>query len=104
MASRATVIGQLLEEQRARPNVVLVASMALTLCSFVAAGHGVSLVHPAMVKMFGERLAARPFEPAIPRGFQICRRRDNRNARLVADFVEVAHEMGCRILTDGTKV
>jgi DNA-binding transcriptional LysR family regulator len=74
------------------PNVVLVANVALMLCEFVAAGHGVSLVHPLLTKGFGQRLVIRPFEPAIPLGFQICRSRDSRNTHLVADFVEVAHE------------
>ncbi|HXP76296.1 MAG TPA: LysR substrate-binding domain-containing protein [Stellaceae bacterium] len=94
-------VAAMIAEHRTRPNVVLVASMASTLCAFVAGGHGVSLVHPALAKGFGERLVVRRFEPAIPLDFRICRSRDSRNARLIADFVEVAHETARRVLTDG---
>ncbi|HEV2674746.1 MAG TPA: LysR substrate-binding domain-containing protein [Aliidongia sp.] len=93
-------VTEMFAEYRVRLNVVLVASMASTLCEFVATGHGISLVHPVMVKAFGERLVARRFEPAIPLNFRICRSRDGRNARLVDDFVAVAHETARRVLTD----
>ena len=94
-------LAAIFEEHRARPIVAVIASVASTLCEFVAAGHGVSLVHPAMAKALGDRLVARPFEPTVRLGFRICRRRDSRNARLVDDFVKVAHEIGRRFLTDG---
>ena len=94
-------LAAIFEEHRARPIVAVIASVASTLCEFVAAGHGVSLVHPAMAKALGDRLVARPFEPTVRLGFRICRRRDSRNARLVDDFVKVAHEIGRRFLADG---
>jgi len=81
-------------EQRARPNVVLVASTAATVCEFVASGHGISLTHPVLAKGFAERLVTRRFEPAIPLHFQICYSKDSRNTRLVEDFVEAAREAG----------
>lgn len=90
-----------LAERRSRPDVVLVASVAPTLCEFVAAGQGVSLVHPLMVEGFGERLIVRRFEPAIPYDFRLCRSRDSRNARLVEDFVDVTRETARRVLTEG---
>lgn len=93
-------VAAMLAAQGVCPNVVLVASVAPTLCEFVAAGHGVSLVHPLMVKGFGERLVVRRFEPAIPHDFRICRSRDSRNAHLVADFVAVAHETARRALME----
>lgn len=87
-------------EYRVHLNIVLVANLARTLCEFVAAGHGISLAHPLMAKTFGNRLAIRPLEPAIPLDYRICRSRDSRNAHLVADFVEVAHETARRAMTE----
>ncbi|HWK43458.1 MAG TPA: LysR family transcriptional regulator [Stellaceae bacterium] len=94
-------LAALFAEHEARLNVVMVANQAPTLCEFVAAGLGVSLLHPAMVGGFGERLIVRRFEPAIPYDFRLCRSRDSRNARLVEDFMEVARETARRVLTEG---
>ena len=83
-------------ERRLRLNVVMVANLAQTLCEFVAAGHGVSLVHPLMAKEFGKRLVVRPFEPASPLGFRLCRTRESRNDRLIEDFADVTRETARR--------
>jgi DNA-binding transcriptional LysR family regulator len=88
-------------DQGAQPQIVLIANIAPTLCAFVAAGQGVSLVHPIMAEGFGDRVVVRPFEPSIPYSFQLSRSRDTRNARLVEDFVEVAHEIARQVLTEG---
>jgi DNA-binding transcriptional LysR family regulator len=93
-------IAAMVAEHRVRPDVVLVANVSVTLCEFVAAGHGIALEHPLIAKGFGERLVVRPFEPAIPLDFRICRSRDSRNAHLVEDFVAVARETARRVLTD----
>jgi DNA-binding transcriptional LysR family regulator len=93
-------IAAMFQAEGARPNIVLVANIAPTLCEFVAAGQGVSLVHPMMVEGFGGRLVVRPFTPALPYSFQLCRSRDSRNARLVDDFVDVAREMARRVLSE----
>lgn len=84
-----------------RLNVVLVANLSQTICEFAAAGHGVSLVHPLMVGAFRGRLVTRRFEPAIPLDFQLCRRRESRNAQLVEDFVEVVRGMASRVMAEG---
>ena len=76
-----------LETYKVRSNVVLVANVAPTLCQFVAAGLGVSLVHPLLVSGFQERLTVRRFEPSIPFDFQLCRSRESRNAGLVEAFL-----------------
>lgn len=72
---------------RVRLNVVLVANIAPTLCEFVAAGLGVSLVHPLMVSGTAGRVAIRRFEPEVPLDFQLCRVRDSRNGELVEAFL-----------------
>ena len=86
--------------QQARPRIVLVANVAPTLCEFVAAGQGVSLVHPLMVEGFGERLVVRRFEPAMPYDFRLCHSKDSRNARLVEDFLAVARETAHHVLIE----
>ncbi len=87
-----------LAAEAALPSVVLVANIAPMLCEFVAGGHGVSLVHPLMAQGLGKRLVVRPFEPAIAQDFCICRPLESRNARLVDDFVDVAHRVASQVL------
>ena len=86
--------------QRTQPRIVLVANIAPTLCEFVAAGQGVSLVHPLMVEGFGERVVVRRFEPGVPYDFRLARSPDSRNARLVDDFMDVARETAHRVLIE----
>ena len=68
-----TDVGHLVEgmfdSYRVKAQIVLVANVAPTVCEFVAAGLGVSLVHPLMVSGLEHRLAARRFEPEIPHNF-----------------------------------
>lgn len=73
-------------------NTVLVANVSPTLCEFVAAGLGVSLVHPLIVSGLRSQLAIRRFEPAVQLDFQLCRLRDSRNARLVDAFLQEARQ------------
>lgn len=69
--------------------VALVTNVARTLCEFVAAGTGVSLVHPLMVSDL-DRVVVRPFAPGTTLGFLLCRGRASRNERLTDDFVGIA--------------
>lgn len=84
-------IGHQVEEMlgvfKVRPQTVLIANVAPTLCAFVAAGAGISLVHPLMVSGFEHRLIVRRFEPEIPYTFQLCRSADSKNAKLVEAFI-----------------
>jgi DNA-binding transcriptional LysR family regulator len=96
-------VGQVMDANGAAPNVVMIVNVAPTLCEFVAAGLGVSLVHPLIVGSLRDKVAVRPFEPAIQLTFQLCRVRDCRNAQLVDAFLEgvraVADEISATILT-----
>jgi DNA-binding transcriptional LysR family regulator len=74
------------EAHGVKAQIVLVANVAPTLCEFVAAGLGVSLVHPLVVSGLEHRLAVRRFEPEILFHFQLCRSADSRNAQLVEAF------------------
>ena len=81
-------IATMFESYKVRANVVLEATVAPTVCEFVAAGLGVSLVHPLFVNDMRERVAIRRFEPSLPFDFLMCRARDSRNVSLVDIFVE----------------
>ena len=71
------------------PSIALVANLSRTVCEFVAAGTGVSLVHPLMVSDL-DRIAVRPFEPRTMLGFLLSHRQASRNARLVDGFIRSA--------------
>jgi len=81
-------VDEVFEAYKVKANIVLVAGAAHTICEFVAAGLGVSLVHPLMVSGLESRLVVRPFEPKVLYKFQICRSADSKNARLVEAFVQ----------------
>lgn len=81
-------VEEMFESHGVRPKTKLIANIAPTLCQFVAAGLGVSLVHPLVASGLQHRLAVRRFEPRIMCNFQLCRSVDSRNARLVSAFTE----------------
>ena len=93
------------EDYRVQPQIVLLANVAPTLCEFVAAGLGVSLVHPLAVSGMEGRLAMRRFEPEILFNFQLCRSVDSRNAQLVDAFAQelrtTAMQISQSMLDDG---
>lgn len=70
------------------PRIALVANVGPTICELVAAGLGVSLVHPLMASGLEHRLAVRRFEVDVLYTFQLCRSADSRNSRLVDAFAE----------------
>lgn len=83
------LIGAMLEAQDVGAQVVLTANLASAVCDFVAAGQGVSLVHPLYLSGYEGRLAVRRFIPETPYRFQICRSRESRNRELVRVFFDV---------------
>jgi len=91
------LIEGMFEAYGVKAQIVLVASVAPTVCEFVAAGLGVSLVHPLMVSGLEHRLAVRRFEPGIPFNFQLCRSVDSRNAQLVEAFAQEVRATAAQI-------
>lgn len=81
---------EMFETYRVTPQIVLIANVTQTLCEFVAAGLGVSLVHPLVISGLEDHLVVRRFEPAIPFNFQLCRGADSRKVQLVDSFT---HEL-----------
>ena len=90
-------VAAMLDENKVKANVVLVANTAPTACEFVAAGLGVALLHPLMASGFEGRIAIRRFAPSIPFDFRVCRSRDSRNAQLVQTYLHEMRETGKQI-------
>ncbi|MEY9543134.1 DNA-binding transcriptional LysR family regulator [Bradyrhizobium diazoefficiens] len=85
-------IDEIFESHGLRPNVVLDASTAPNVCEFVAAGVGVTLLHPLFADCVSGRVAVRRFEPSTPFQFLLCWPRDLRNSKLVKAFIEEARK------------
>src|SRR5690606_6989182 len=81
----------------ARRNVVLDAVSAPTVCEFVAAGLGVSLVHPLFVESLRDRIALRRFDPEFVFSFQLCHVRAARNAGLAGAFIQHALSVAAEV-------
>jgi DNA-binding transcriptional LysR family regulator len=81
-------VEEMFEAYRVKSHIVLFTNTAPTLCEFVAAGLGVSLVHPVMASSLEHRLVVRRFEPEILYNYQLCRSADSRNAELVEAFAQ----------------
>lgn len=88
-------------EHGVRLNLKLEASTAPTVCEFVAAGLGVSLVHPLMAALFHGRVEVRPFSPAISNHFLLAKAQKARNAGLLQSFIRCAKETGEALLQSG---
>lgn len=91
------LVRSLFADTGAQLNAVLDAVSAPTVCEFVAAGLGVSLVHPLFVEGLGHRIALRRFDPEIEYTFQLCRVRASRNASLVEAFMEDARTVARQV-------
>jgi DNA-binding transcriptional LysR family regulator len=81
-------------------NVVLDTNTAPTACEFVAAGLGVSLIHPLFADGLQNRLVLRRFDPEMLFHFQLCRIHASRNAGLVETFVEEARVVAAQVSRD----
>lgn len=73
-----------------RHNVVMDLTTISAVCEFVAAGVGVSLLHPMLLAPYRDKLAIRPFEPTTQIDFLICHSLEFKRTSLVSVFVEQA--------------
>jgi DNA-binding transcriptional LysR family regulator len=80
-------IASLFEKYNVNANVVLTATVGSTVCQFVAAGVGISLIHPLFIAGMESLVVARPFEPVTPFDFLLCFAREAHDAHLISDFV-----------------
>jgi len=85
-------VSALFETHGVRPRTVMVANFVLTVCKFVAAGHGVSLVHPVLASELGDRIAVRRFTPDLYDNVVLCRINDSENAPLIDHFAQKLRE------------
>jgi DNA-binding transcriptional LysR family regulator len=96
-----TYLGHVIEgffgKYKIQVQTVLATNVAPTLCEFVAAGIGVSLVHPLMLSGREKRLAIRRFEPDIFFNFQLCRSSESRNGPIVEAFAEASRSAAAEI-------
>ena len=81
-------------------NVVLETSTAPTVCEFVAAGLGVSLIHPLFAAGMHKRMVLRRFEPELILNFYICRNQASRNPSLTDAFIDQARKVAANISED----
>lgn len=90
------------ERYKVRPQSVLTANVAPTLCECVAAGIGISLTHPLSVSGTDSRLAVRRFEPEVMYSYQLGHGVASRNTDLVASFADelrrTAHSVSSSLL------
>jgi DNA-binding transcriptional LysR family regulator len=74
-----------------RPHAKVVANAAPTVCEFVAAGAGASLVHPLWISGMEDKLVLKRFDPEILYHIQLCRSQENRNAKIIDAFFAELH-------------
>lgn len=74
-------------------DVVMECETTPTLCEFVAAGLGISLVHPLSVIDMDGRLEIRRFKPDIPEYFHFCHARSPQNMELVQEYQRCAQQV-----------
>lgn len=85
-------VDRLFQEAGQLPRYVLEVTTAPALCEFVAAGLGVSLVHPSMAGTAVGRVVQRPFYPFVENHFLLGQTSQAHNARLLEDFVQAVHQ------------
>lgn len=81
-------------------NVVLSVNLASTLNQFVAAGTGISIVHPLNLRGVGPEIAIRRFEPSIKMAYELCWLRDSRNQKIIDQFVEETRCVAKRVSSE----
>ncbi len=94
-----TLVRDAFEAAGAQLNIVIDASTAPTVCEFVAAGLGVSVIHPLFAYGLEKRLVLRRFSPALSFDFYLCRNEAGRNASLTAAFITHARQVAKELST-----
>jgi DNA-binding transcriptional LysR family regulator len=87
------LVDSLFERHGVNLNAVLETDTSPSLCEFVAAGLGVSLIHPLFADDAQGRLAIRRFEPNVAYNFQLCRMAASPNSNLVDAFFQGARQV-----------
>ncbi|MDX8327263.1 LysR substrate-binding domain-containing protein (plasmid) [Agrobacterium rosae] len=93
-----------LDAHNIRVDVVVEAGTAPTVCEFVAAGRGISIVHPLLAHPVSGRVTTRPFRPEISYGMVLCRSREARDVKLVDAFISQARLATARVFSEIVEV
>ncbi len=93
----ARVVQSLFNTYRVRHNVVMDLPTVSAISEFVAAGLGVSLLHPLLVASYRDKLTIRSFEPVTQIDFMICHSLEFRKTALVTEFLSLASDMAREI-------
>lgn len=83
----AMVVNSLFNAGKFRHRLVMDLTSVSAVSEFVAAGFGVSLLHPLLAAPYFEKIAIRPFEPRTELDFQVCRSTDLRKSSLAIQFL-----------------
>lgn len=83
----ARVVQSLFNAHNVKHNIVMDFTTVGTVCEFVAAGFGVSLLHPLLLASHRNELVVRPFKPSTRIDFLICHSPEVRKASLVSEFL-----------------
>ncbi|EMS94953.1 putative transcriptional regulator, LysR family protein [Agrobacterium tumefaciens str. Cherry 2E-2-2] len=94
------LVEKTLEARNIQVDVVVEAGTAPTVCEFVAAGRGISIVHPLLTHPVRGRVTIRPFRPEISYGMVLSRSRDARNVKLVDAFISQARHATARLFSE----
>jgi DNA-binding transcriptional LysR family regulator len=81
-------IGRMFVDHATAPKVTVMANSTQTVTCCVAAGHGVSLVHPVYAAGMERSLETRPFLPAIEVEFVVAYDPHNPNLRRIEQFLQ----------------
>ena len=96
-------IEKIFDNYKIDPHIVLTAAASPTVCEFVAAGLGISLVHPLFIAGIENRVVARPFEPGTPFDFLLCFLREARSANLISKFVTHTQAVAAKQIQEVSK-
>lgn len=89
----SNVLSDVLRNSGVELDIVIECETTPTLCEFVSAGLGVSLVHPLSVIDMSGRLEIRQFKPDIPEYFHFCHAKSPQNLELVQEFQRCAQRV-----------
>ncbi len=94
------LVDSLFERQGVRMNSVLETDTSPSVCEFVAAGLGVSLIHPLFAEGAQGRLVIRRFDPRVTYHFQLCRMPASPNSALVDAFFEDVRQVAKEVFDE----
>lgn len=94
-------IDEVFGQAKVQRSLGIEATATTMICNLVAKGAGVSIVHPFVAEAFGERIIARPFEPAIRIDYGLLYPAGQTKSQVTRTFVELLRK---NLPTSNTKL